>query len=137
MERYVAFTVVAALVFAIGGAMQKEGLARRTGPLSFSGLLRQPKPVLVQLWHSPIWIVGSLLTAVGFLCEAQALGLRGSARNLPDGRVEVIACGDETALNALEQWLWEGPRAAHVTEVSVSHLSEEETADLIEYLKSL
>lgn len=49
--------------------------------------------------------------------RALALGLRGYARNLPDGRVEVLACGPEDAVRALEAWLWEGPPMARVTDV--------------------
>ncbi len=48
---------------------------------------------------------------------ALGLGLRGHAKNLPDGSVEVVAAGSETGLSRLEQWLWEGPRAARVTAV--------------------
>ncbi|MGO4551666.1 acylphosphatase [Lysobacter sp. 2RAF19] len=46
--------------------------------------------------------------------QAQALGLRGYARNLHDGRVEVLAVGDVQAVERLEQWLKHGPPAAHV-----------------------
>ena len=46
--------------------------------------------------------------------RAEALGLRGYARNLPDGRVEVLACGHEQALQALLRWLEIGPPAARV-----------------------
>lgn len=49
--------------------------------------------------------------------RARALNLRGYARNLPDGRVEVLACGEPAAVDALCEWLWEGPPAARVTEV--------------------
>ncbi|MBE1158762.1 acylphosphatase [Dyella acidiphila] len=49
--------------------------------------------------------------------EALKLGLQGHARNLPDGRVEVVAGGTPEALQALEQWLWQGPPAAQVDEV--------------------
>lgn len=49
--------------------------------------------------------------------QAQALGVRGFARNLHDGCVEVLACGPEEALERLEAWLWEGPPAAQVSEV--------------------
>ena len=44
--------------------------------------------------------------------QALKLGLRGYAKNLPDGRVEVLAEGDERALDALERWLHVGPPAA-------------------------
>lgn len=52
--------------------------------------------------------------------KALELGLTGYARNLRDGRVEVLACGPDEALRALEAWLWEGPPAAQVTDVAVS-----------------
>jgi acylphosphatase len=46
--------------------------------------------------------------------EARRLGLRGYARNLPDGRVEVLAAGEAAALDALMQWLQHGPPLAQV-----------------------
>ncbi|MGN6225876.1 MAG: acylphosphatase [Dyella sp.] len=49
--------------------------------------------------------------------QALALGLRGVARNLADGRVEVIACGDQEAIAMLERWLHDGPPAARVEQV--------------------
>ena len=57
--------------------------------------------------------------------QAQALGLRGEVRNLPDGRVAVTACGPQTALDALRQWLWEGPRQAAVSDVQCTTAPEE------------
>ncbi len=51
-------------------------------------------------------------------CDAaRELGLRGWVRNLPDGRVELVACGAEASLKELEMWLWEGPPSAQVREV--------------------
>jgi acylphosphatase len=49
--------------------------------------------------------------------QAQQLGITGYASNLPDGSVEVLACGTETAVTALQQWLWQGPPASKVTSV--------------------
>jgi len=46
--------------------------------------------------------------------QARALGLRGSARNLADGGVKVIAVGDPAAIDALDAWLHSGPPAARV-----------------------
>jgi len=46
--------------------------------------------------------------------QARALGITGWARNLPDGNVEVLACGTPEALDALARWLWDGPRLAQV-----------------------
>lgn len=51
--------------------------------------------------------------------RAGLLGVTGYARNLPDGRVEVLACGEPAAVAALCAWLREGPPAASVTEVLV------------------
>lgn len=50
--------------------------------------------------------------------QAQRLKLTGWVRNLRDGRVEVLACGDDAALTALQRWLWRGPEFARVSAVS-------------------
>jgi acylphosphatase len=48
--------------------------------------------------------------------HARQLGLSGYARNLADGRVEVVArCENESALAQLEQLLRRGPANARVT----------------------
>jgi acylphosphatase len=52
--------------------------------------------------------------------QALTLGLSGHARNLDDGRVEVLACGRIAALKELEQWLWIGPPSARVSEVATT-----------------
>lgn len=49
--------------------------------------------------------------------EARRLGLTGWVRNLPNGDVEVLACGGTAALDSLTQWLWRGPLLAQVSEV--------------------
>jgi acylphosphatase len=49
--------------------------------------------------------------------RASGLGLVGYAANRPDGSVEVVACGDATALDALADWLWQGPPLARVERV--------------------
>ncbi|MCH4562880.1 MULTISPECIES: acylphosphatase [Halomonas] len=53
--------------------------------------------------------------------QEQALrhGVTGHARNLPDGRVEVLMCGDREAVKALSEWLWKGPPNARVTHVEL------------------
>jgi acylphosphatase len=50
--------------------------------------------------------------------EARRLGLRGWARNLHDGRVEIVAEGNRDVLEALRAWSHQGPVTARVTEVS-------------------
>jgi len=49
--------------------------------------------------------------------KALELGLTGHAINLPDGNVEVVACGSREMIAALQQWLWQGPELANVTSV--------------------
>ena len=62
--------------------------------------------------------------------RATELGLSGYARNLPDGRVEVLAVGEPRAVQALLDWLWQGPPAAEVKQVEVQELSPNELLDL-------
>ncbi len=57
--------------------------------------------------------------------RALALGLRGSARNLADGRVEVIAAGDTHALETLAEWLCAGPPLARVDRVERTPIDAE------------
>jgi acylphosphatase len=52
--------------------------------------------------------------------EAQRLGVAGWARNLRDGRVEVMACGDTDALARFREWLGHGPPQAEVEDVTVA-----------------
>lgn len=54
--------------------------------------------------------------------QALHLGCRGHARNLADGRVEVLIVGEPPAVHALIAWLWRGPPAAHVTGVEVQEV---------------
>ena len=49
--------------------------------------------------------------------EARGLGLKGFAKNLPDGRVQVLAAGDDDALARFREWLAVGPPSAEVTSV--------------------
>lgn len=58
--------------------------------------------------------------------EAKALGLMGWARNLPDGRVEVLACGDREKLQQLYAWLQKGPKLAQVSEVTYEEVPWQE-----------
>lgn len=51
--------------------------------------------------------------------EAARLGLAGWARNLADGRVEVVAEGPAPAVDALVRWCRSGPPRADVTGVEV------------------
>jgi acylphosphatase len=51
--------------------------------------------------------------------RAQELTIRGYARNLADGRVEVLACGEDEAVETFVSWLWTGSSASKVTSVDV------------------
>ena len=72
--------------------------------------------------------VGGKVQGVWFRASAREqavrLGLRGYACNLDDGRVEVLAIGDDAAIAALEKWLWQGPRLARVQDVSREDLTD-------------
>lgn len=52
--------------------------------------------------------------------QALELGITGWAKNLPDGRVEVLMCGDEEAVIQLETWLHQGPPMAEVESVDIT-----------------
>lgn len=63
--------------------------------------------------------------------EALRLGLSGHARNLPDGRVEVLAAGSEAALQTLEAWLRQGPPQARVDALSAETVEESVPAGFV------
>ena len=67
------------------------------------------------------FLVSGVVQGVGFRWyvarHARALGLAGFARNLPDGRVEVMAAGTDGTLDRLEQLLRAGPAHAEVERV--------------------
>ena len=75
------------------------------------------------------YIVGGTVQGVFFRAstrdEAVRLGLDGYARNLADGRVEVLACGPESAIAELQRWLHHGPPLARVMAVEC-HAAEVE-----------
>lgn len=50
--------------------------------------------------------------------QAEASALTGWVRNLPDGRVEALLCGEEKAVRHVEAWLSRGPELANVAEVA-------------------
>ncbi len=54
--------------------------------------------------------------------EAKLLGVRGYARNLPDGSVEIVAEGEAAAVDALMTWAGDGPPMAVVRHVRIEDL---------------
>lgn len=67
------------------------------------------------------YLVHGRVQGVGYryfvLREAEALAVSGFARNLPDGRVEILAEGSEETLGEFEARLREGPAFASVAGV--------------------
>jgi acylphosphatase len=73
------------------------------------------------------FLVRGRVQGVGFrwwtYTRARQLGLSGSVRNLPDGRVEVIGSGAPAALATFRTDLGQGPPGA-----TVDHVHEEDVA---------
>ena len=51
--------------------------------------------------------------------KAHELGILGTARNLEDGRVEIIALADNTRLEPFIEWCRQGPKAAKVDNLEI------------------
>ncbi|MDA3870601.1 MAG: acylphosphatase [Gammaproteobacteria bacterium] len=64
--------------------------------------------------------------------QANLHGLRGWVRNLRDGRVELLACGDETDLIEMEKWLQIGPEDAKVSNIEPIEETPEAIPDTFE-----
>ena len=75
------------------------------------------------------YLISGMVQGVGFryfaLRQATALGLAGWTRNLPDGRVEVVARGDQGALTALEHAISRGPGHSRVANVEKQEISDD------------
>ena len=76
------------------------------------------------------YVVAGLVQGVGFRWyaarHARGLGLAGYARNLADGRVEVVATGsDVAALARLEELLRAGPAHARVDSVEAQDQADD------------
>ena len=61
--------------------------------------------------------------------QARTLGLRGWVRNLIDGRVEFLLCGDESAIEAMQAWLARGPKLARVDKLFLEPIEAGEVED--------
>jgi acylphosphatase len=64
---------------------------------------------------------------------AAQLQLRGWAKNLADGRVEVLALGSPEAVGQLEAWLHQGPPRARVDAVEVGEADPENHRTLSDF----
>ena len=63
--------------------------------------------------------------------EAIKRDLKGWVRNLPDGSVEVIACGEKAKVLELYAWLKLGPPAAEVKNVTYEESPWQEYAQFV------
>ena len=63
--------------------------------------------------------------------QARRLGLCGYAKNLDDGSVEVVAVGDDDALEDMAEWLQHGPPMADVTVVQRTAMGADAAADAL------
>lgn len=54
--------------------------------------------------------------------QADQLGITGWAKNLPDGRVEVLAFGDRERIKLFYDWLKQGPPLAQVIDISYQEI---------------
>jgi acylphosphatase len=57
--------------------------------------------------------------------KAVELGISGMVKNLPDGKVHILATGTSDQLDQLVQWCKQGPPHAKVTDVHVENLARE------------
>ena len=68
-------------------------------------------------------LISGVVQGVGFRHftrqNAMRLGVRGYAKNLPNGKVEVVAEGDKATLDEFVKILWKGPPASRVEDVKV------------------
>ena len=54
--------------------------------------------------------------------KAKQFGVNGHARNLPDGRVEIIAEADMSSIDNFIKWCHKGPVTARVDDVEITEL---------------
>jgi acylphosphatase len=70
-------------------------------------------------------LISGIVQGVGYRwsCRraAQGIGVTGWVRNLPDGRVEVVAQGDRDLVEKLIAWCYRGPDEARVSDIAVSY----------------
>jgi len=89
-ESYVALTLLAALLFATGNALQKQAVASRLPPLAAAAWLERGRRVFVALLRSPIWMLGLALTIAAFAVETQALAQGDVTVVKPLSRIQIL-----------------------------------------------
>lgn len=77
------------------------------------------------------YVVSGLVQGVGFRyhsqSQARGLALSGWVRNLPDGKVELMACGGLDQLDRFYAWLLHGPPSARVDDVEFEDIDRDDT----------
>ena len=58
--------------------------------------------------------------------KAKHFGIKGCAKNLPDGRVEIIAYGVHNSIENFIKWCRRGPITARVDNVDIIELESDE-----------
>lgn len=61
--------------------------------------------------------------------RAISIGVTGWVRNTSGGGVELVACGEESQLSQLEEWLQEGPSYAKVYDIQSEAIADETFID--------
>lgn len=110
-EFYVALTLLAALLFAAGNALQKQAVANLLQPLATTALLKRGRQFFAALLRSPIWLLGLAITIAAFAVEIQALALGDVTVVKPLSRVQmlfVIAIGVGILRESLARTEWIG-----------------------------
>jgi len=57
--------------------------------------------------------------------KATELGLKGYAKNLANGNVEIVVQGDESKINELVEFIKSGPGVSKVENVQITHKDSE------------
>ena len=58
--------------------------------------------------------------------KAKHFAIKGSAKNLPDGRVEIIAEAENMTIEKFIKWCHKGPITARVDHVEITELQHDE-----------
>ena len=79
------------------------------------------------------FLISGRVQGVYFRGSARAaafeLNVTGWVRNLDDGRVEAVACGEAGALDAFARWLAHGPPHARVSDVDARGIELQSFSD--------
>ncbi len=60
---------------------------------------------------------------------AKKLNILGYVKNLPNGDVEVVACGNDSDIEEFETWLWRGPVIADVIDIKKDDIDNQKYMD--------